>query len=140
MEDDALLLCLEELLLAGDDGPDDANTGREEEKRSMGSTKDAAIAEDDATTQTAATSGRLGPHGEARGSDDLLELEKENARLREALEEAEARMTRANRVLRNLAGGRSGDGEVGGGDSEDEEGSVAGVRDWIGCFSVLFVR
>lgn len=54
---------------------------------------------------------------------EMAALERENARLREALREAEEKMERANRVLRGLVGGRD---EVEGGGAQDDGGDGAG--------------
>lgn len=128
MEDDALLLCLEELLFEAENDADldedadspNADAGREEEKGGPRIEKDRAVV-------VSVPGGSQIPR-EAGYGGAVRELEKENARLRRALEKAEARMARANQVLWSLAGGGSGDREGGGTLSEDEEeGSVAGV-------------
>lgn len=144
LEDDALLLSLEELLLQGendnendDDDNDEsptaaaaaaaaataAGTGVEEEKRGV-------LDQAAASTSTTTSAGETAPEtAEAR----VAELEEENARLREALQAADARMGRANRVLRSLAGGRAeGENGSGGEEEDDGEGSVAGVSELSG--------
>lgn len=89
----------------------------------------------------------------ATGSMDVVlaaGLAKENAMLREALKESEARMKKANRIIRALAGGGkekgAGGSDDGSGDDEDDdddEGSVAGVSTWWWrwclCWGVGFV-
>lgn len=150
LEDDALLLSLEELLLQGvnnyDDDDDDNGsdgeplaaaataTGVEEEK---GGVVDPTAASTTTSAAGGAPETRNAGAATAAGAR-VAELEGENARLREALREADARMARANRVLRNLAGG----GAEGGGGSEeggdDEEGSVTGVSALAGFFCPLW--
>lgn len=96
----------------------------------IGSTGGAAIADAKGCADYAG-----GPCGQAVGM--MGELERENARLREALREAEERMNRANRVLRGLVNGGA-DGAVVGGDGADGgvsdadagEGSTGGGVRW----------
>lgn len=124
-------------------------TGVEEEKggasNPSATTAETKSAGDDSTATAGAgiSSMSLGVAADGTGSGSTAaparsrveELERENVALREALQEADARMARANRVLRSLAGGATEDGKgvCGGGgaagesDDEDGEGSVAGV-------------
>lgn len=68
-----------------------------------------------------AFAGAIGGSSIESSEGDLTALREENARLREALETAEARMVRANQVVRRLA-------DEGGGEQDgDEDDSVAGV-------------
>lgn len=91
--------------------------------------------EKNGTGLSAAAGGGDGTSGGDVGGREKMEmeaLERENARLREALREAEEKMERANRVLRGLVGG--GDDAEGGGAHDgggDGAGSNAagGVRD-----------
>ncbi|CAN0115742.1 unnamed protein product [Scytosiphon promiscuus] len=126
LEDDALLLSLEELLLQGSDDADDGDgdaaptagsssgapaAGIEEEKGvTLGPTPadEAAVATAGAGVSSlsleraAGGAGSGGDSSPAEASSRVRELERENAALREALQEADARMVRANRVLRIL--------------------------------------
>lgn len=140
LEDDAILLCLEELLLnpAGFEGTRSGEGQLDEdgdgfpvavdcgETEAKGSTGEDEIDEDRMTQASKPpTTGRLysQEQGEAYyGDTEISELKKENASLREALREAEERMARANEVLRSLAA--EGDGE----DADSERAALEDNR------------
>lgn len=137
LEDDAILLCLEELLLypAGFEG---ARSGEEHldedgdcfpvaadcgETETKGSTGEDEI-DEDRMMQALKPPATGRSYSQEQGGEayyrntEISELKKENASLREALQDAEARMARANKVLRSLATG--GDGE----DAENERAAL----------------
>ncbi|CAN0484394.1 unnamed protein product [Ectocarpus sp. 12 AP-2014] len=142
LEDDALLLSLEELLLQGDNQDDDEDdapplphttapeSGAQEQKGSVLDDATTASRAGEGATRTGPSSVTLGQPTEGGNALDvsaaaaarISELEMENARLREALQAVDARMAGANRLLRSLAGG-----DVEGEEGSDREGSVAGV-------------
>eukprot|EP00903_Cladosiphon_okamuranus_P008475 g8142.t1 len=146
LEDDALLLSLEELLLNGDNenenGDDKLLTATSAASASAASAA-AAAAEgaeeqmagvfDPTAVSATASAGRKNTTYTQNADTStpgarVAELEEENARLREALQAADARMARANRVLRSLAGGGAEGGDGSGGEGQDDgEGSVVGV-------------
>lgn len=134
LKDDAILLCLEELFLdpagfegarSGEEHLDEdgdhvhvaADRGETEPKGSTGEDevdKGRAYDHQEWTTQASKPSATGRPFSKEQGegyycNTEISELKKENASLREALQEADARMARANEVLRSLAEG--GDGE-----------------------------
>eukprot|EP00752_Nemacystus_decipiens_P010411 g9278.t1 len=145
LEDDALLLSLEELLLKGDNDNDNGNEiddddydndefsaaaamEVEEEKGCVADPMKASSSSSSSTTVSAGQKAVPETGTAASAEARVAELKEENARLREALQAADARMARANRVLRSLAGGAAEGGDGGGGEGEDDgEGSVAGV-------------
>ncbi|CAB1107781.1 unnamed protein product [Ectocarpus sp. CCAP 1310/34] len=145
LEDDALLLSLEELLLQGDNQDNDEDdappppppppttapeSGAQEQKGNVLDDATTASRSGEGATRTGPSSVTLGQPAEEGNALDvsaaaaarISELEMENARLREALQAADARIAGANRVLRSLAGG-----DAEGGEGSDGEGSVAGV-------------
>ena len=140
LEDDALLLSLEELLLKGDNdnGNDDDDDDDELPTVAVAAAAAAGVEEGKGSVvdPTAAAAPQTQKTGPASAEARIAELDEENARLKEALQAVDARMARANRVLRSLAGGGAEGGDGSGGEGEDDgEGSVAGVRG--GLLSIL---
>lgn len=158
LEDDAILLCLEELLLPADvDFDEPMERGYEEQNQQNAGGADASDGNSPPLppqptprkpVDTEAISGGKGAAAAAactveEGAGVYMagatstDLESENVRLREALRDAEERMRRANRALRGLVVGGEGEGgkggvRVNGGSSDGSgEGPTAGVVSFV---------